>query len=117
MNESIDPTQLDQSALQSLLGGSSPSLIPESLITTLTIGFIVLNILGILFLVFYVVSLIRKWKVESAVFHMQKDLADIKAALSQSTPQPVQQTPPAINPVIAATDTSSEQQPSSSQQS
>ena len=77
-----DTTQLDPTTLQNLIGGSSaPSLIPESLVTTMTIGFIVLNVLGILFFVFYVISLIRKWKVESAVLNMQKDLAQIKSQL------------------------------------
>lgn len=121
MNDSIDPTQLDQSALQSLLGGSSPSLIPDSLITTMTVGFIVLNVLGVLFFVFYVISLIRKWKVESAVLHMQKDLADIKAQLSNGNPashesQPTTQpvvtepgpvTPAANNRVVANQDDTS----------
>ena len=99
MNDSIDPTQLDQSALQSLLGGSSPSLIPDSLITTMTVGFIVLNVLGVLFFVFYVISLIRKWKVESAVLHMQKDLADIKAQLSNGNPAS-HESQPTTQPVV-----------------
>ena len=91
MEDTTDLSQLDQSALQGLLGGGdASSLIPEALVTTITIGFIVLNVLGILFFVFYVISLIRKWKVESAVLQMQKDLAEIKAALSQtSQPAPV----------------------------
>ena len=81
-------TQLDPTVLQDLLSGSSaPSLIPESLVTTLTIGFIVLNVLGILFLVFYIMSMVRKWKVESAMLKMQKDVADIKAHLA-TTPSP-----------------------------
>lgn len=98
-----DPTQFDQSALQNLLGGSAPSLIPESLVTTLTVGFIVLNVLGILFFVFYVISLIRKWKVESAVLHMQKDVAEIKAQLAADKPQPIAApvTPARSNQVIA----------------
>lgn len=78
-----DTTQLDPTMLQNLIGGSStPNLIPESLVTTLTVGFIVLNVLGVLFFMFYVISLIRKWKVESAVLKMQKDLAEIKSHLA-----------------------------------
>lgn len=100
MEQTYDNSQLDQSALQNLLGGSTPSLIPESLVTTLTVGFIVLNVLGILFMIFYVFSIVRKWRVESAMLHMQKDVAEIKEALlkqnnsslhsSQSIPQPGQ---------------------------
>jgi hypothetical protein len=73
---------IDQSTLQSLLGGSngsSTSLIPESLTHTLTIGFIALNVISVLFLILYLLSVIRKWKVQSAVLHMQKDVAEIKA--------------------------------------
>jgi hypothetical protein len=32
--------------------------------------------------------MVRKWKVESAVLHMQKDLAEIKASLSKQTAAP-----------------------------
>jgi len=103
MDPSTDTTQLDPSLLQGLLSDSSPSLIPESLVTTLTIGFIVLNVLAVLFLVFYVVSIIRKWKVESAVLHMQKDLAEIKAALAKPQAEPAI-TAPADKPVIIAAD-------------
>jgi hypothetical protein len=90
-----DTTQLDQSSLNSLLnsangGGASTSLIPESLTTALSVGFIVLNVISILFLILYIVSLVRKWKVQSAVLHMQKDLAEIKLALA---PKPVQVEP------------------------
>jgi hypothetical protein len=89
-----DITQYDQSALQSLLGGSSPSLIPESLITTLTIAVIVMSTLGILFMVFYILSMIRKWKMESAMIHMQKDVADIKALLVRPQATPTAPQPP-----------------------
>lgn len=85
MNQTYDESTLDQSAIQGLFDGSSPSLIPESLVTTLIVGFVVLNVLGILFVIFYVISLVRKWKVESAVLHMQKDLADIKITLAKQS--------------------------------
>jgi hypothetical protein len=75
---------LDNPSLNALTNGST-SLIPESLITTITIGFIVLNVLGLLFLVAYIAGLMRKWKVQSAVLHMQKDLADIKVLLQKPT--------------------------------
>ena len=77
--------QIDPSTIQSLLAGSDgASLIPESLVTTLVVSFVVLNVLGVLFLIFYVFGIIRKWKVQSAVLRMQKDLADIKAQLASS---------------------------------
>lgn len=70
--------QLDSSVLSELFQDSAPSLIPESLITTITTGFIVLSILGALFLVLYLFTVIRKWKVDSAILQMQKDIAEIK---------------------------------------
>jgi hypothetical protein len=107
MEETLDSTQINQSVLQSLLGDSDTSLIPESLVTTLTVGFIILNVIAVLFLVFYIVSLIRKWKVESAVLHMQKDLAEIKAAIAkpqaEHTATPASPAP-SNNPVIATND-------------
>lgn len=108
-----DTTQLDPTMLQNLIGGSStPSLIPESLVTTLTVGFIVLNVLGILFFMFYVISLIRKWKVESAVLKMQKDLAEIKLQLNPeraaSRPEPAAIQPAEQNRVIAQSNDSTD---------
>lgn len=85
--------QLDASTLQSLLGGADgASLIPESLVTAMIVSFVVLNVLGVLFLVFYVFGIIRKWKVQSAVLHMQKDLAEIKEHMvgaPAAQPEPV----------------------------
>lgn len=87
---------LNQSSLNDLL--SNPvNLIPESLITTITIGFVALNVLGLAFVVLYIINLVRKWKVESAVFHMQKDLAEIKQSLQAAQPaKPVQNEAPVL---------------------
>lgn len=82
------PTQIDQSSLEALISESGKNLIPESLVTVLTVSFILLNILALLFTIFYIISLIRKWKVQSAVLHMQKDVAEIKQALAQKQPEP-----------------------------
>ncbi|MES2876619.1 MAG: hypothetical protein V4678_04080 [Patescibacteria group bacterium] len=89
MDETFDTTQLSQSPLQTLLGNSETSLIPESLVTTMIVSFVVLNILGVLFLIFYVMGMVRKWKVQSAVLTMQKDLAEIKTTLTKQT-QPLE---------------------------
>lgn len=77
--------QLDRESLQNLIGGDSGtsgvSLIPESLTSILTISVIVSIGLMVVFLVLYGLSVVRKWKVQSAVLHMQKDVAEIKQAL------------------------------------
>lgn len=86
-----DPEQLsqvDQSQLNSLLGGAGGSLIPESLVTTLTVSFILLNVLAVLLTVLYIINVVRKWKVQSAVLHMQKDVAEIKQHLAIQAPAP-----------------------------
>lgn len=61
------------------------SLIPESLIVALTIGFIVINVAVILISILYVINLVRQWKVQSATFAMQRDIAAIKKQLESST--------------------------------
>lgn len=83
------PNQLDSTMISELfkdsVKDSTTSLIPESLVTTITTGFLVLTVLGALFLVLYLFSIIRKWRVDSAILHMQKDVAEIKSQLVAST--------------------------------
>ena len=81
--QNIDPSIL-QELLQNNSDGTGPaiSLFPESFINLLTAGIIVLNIVTILFLIVYIFSTIRKWKVQSAVLAMQKDIREIKESLS-----------------------------------
>lgn len=95
-NGNADQTTL----LQSLLGGTDGgSLIPESLVQTLTVSFIVLNVVGVLFLIAYILSVVRKWKVQSAVLHMRKDLEEIKAhMIPAAVAEPVEKAPePQVN--------------------
>lgn len=84
--------QIDPQALQNLLGNSSVSpanLIPESLVSILTTALLVSLGLMVVFLILYGFSVARKRKVQSAVLHMQKDIAEIKLALmAPSTPSP-----------------------------
>ncbi len=102
----------DPTALQTLLNNSQTSLIPESLVTTLTIGFIVLNVLAVLFFVFYVIGMIRKWKVQSAVFDIKNDLAEIKSQLAKPTePKFDPVVPAAQNQTIAQAETPSSNEP------
>ncbi len=105
-NGSGDQTTL----LQSLLGGTDGgSLIPESLVQTLTISLIALNVVGVLFLIAYILSGIRKWKVQSAVLHMRKDLEEIKAHMSPPAP--------ASQPEPVATQTETPDKPAPGEQS
>lgn len=86
---------LNQNSLETLLP-TPAELIPPELITAITVGFIALNVLGLCFIILYIVGLVRKWKVESAVLHMQKDLAEIKQQLAQphdTSPPPVANQP------------------------
>lgn len=89
-------TTLDQSQLNSLLNASNGggSLIPEALVLPLTIGFIVLNVLGLISLILWLAVLIRNWKVQTAVLKTQKDVADIKAHLTKADEAPAAQTTP-----------------------
>src|SRR6478735_1151795 len=77
-----DPTQ----QLNGLLGGTSGEpLIPESLSALLIIGFVIINLLTIAFLIFWFAGMVRRWKVQTAVLHMQKDIAEIKESLAKPT--------------------------------
>lgn len=81
-----------QPSVDNLLG-NPVNLIPESLMTTIMVGFIVLNVVALLFFIVYLIGVIRKWKVESAVLSMQNDLADIKQLLHRSQPSSNQPEP------------------------
>lgn len=110
MESTYELQGLDQSALQNLLNNSNTSLIPESLVTTLIVSFVILNILGLLFVVFYIAGIVRKWKVQTAILNMQKDVAEIRLHLGvepATTPVAVPEPAPSgPNRVIAATDNS-----------
>lgn len=89
--------QIDPQALQNLLGNAldktsvSPAgLIPESLMNLLTtVLFVSLGFMAA-FLILYGLSVARKWKVQSAILHMQKDVTEIKQALvAPNTPASV----------------------------
>lgn len=78
----------DKAAIQSALGGSGGNLIPDSLMNIITISFIVMNVLGVIITIFYILGIIRKCKVQSAILHMQKDVAELKQALVVKQPEP-----------------------------
>ena len=92
-----DYSNLDQSQLNMLLGGStSEPLIPESVVTFLIVCFVILNLLTIAFLIFWIMGMVRRWKVQTAVLNMQKELVEIKQLLktNSNTPRPVVQHQP-----------------------
>ena len=103
----MDSTQLDTSTYESLLGGAQSSLFPESLVTTMIVSFVILNILGLLFLVFYVMNLVRNWKVQSAIFDIHKDVAAIKDRLNGGDAKP-EDVPPSSSTTIADVDHSTD---------
>lgn len=100
----------DQSSLQNLIGNQTTNLIPESLMTLLTVGFILINVLTLLFVVVYIMVQIRNWKVQTATLRMQKDVAEIKEFLSdqakRSRPLPVTLADTELDSHLAATDDS-----------
>jgi len=83
--DNMETTQLDSQTLQNLLNGTSDgggvNLIPESLTGILTTSLMVSLGLMVVFLVLYALSIVRKWKVQSAILRMQKDVVEIKQAL------------------------------------
>lgn len=97
-----DPTQ----QLNSLLGGSSGEpLIPESMMTFLIVCFVLINILTLLLMIFWIMGMVRRWKVQTAILRMQKDIVEIKESLAKPTlaNEPIlvepQKSKPATEPV------------------
>ena len=92
--ENIDPSLLQQ-FLENNSSGSNTAptvnLLPESFISMVTIGFIALNVIATLFLIVYVLGVVRKWKVQSAILEMHKDVRDIKQQLitKEKAPKPI----------------------------
>jgi hypothetical protein len=75
----------------------------------MTAGVIISIVISILFLVVFIISTVRKWKVQTATLRMQKDISEIKQYLAPADthqPQPNQETTPrphdaGPNPLIA----------------
>jgi hypothetical protein len=108
----MNPSAQDQ--LNQLLGkANGTNLIPDSLVSLLTVSFIVANVIGVLFIIAYIFTLIRKWKVQSAVLHMQKDIAEIKSLLSSSK-SPAEELAPPESPVSHDIDANPDRQRSES---
>lgn len=98
-----DPTQnLD---LNSLLGGTSGEpLISEGMVTFFIVCFVLINLLTLVFLILWIMGMVRRWKVQSAVLHMQKDIAEIKELLVKPV-KPVSVQPVAKEPEVTITAT------------
>lgn len=111
----LDTTTLNgQTDLNSLLQNSSSSLLPESFMESLGTAIMISTIISCVFLAIfltvYIISTIRKWKVQSAVLHMQKDISEIKQHLvgapvssqpTNNTRNQQETTPSNDNPLIA----------------
>lgn len=87
---SINSLKTQQTEITKLLqDGATQNLIPESMIQSFMEVFIMATIVSSvilgLFLVIYTISAIRKWKVQSAVMHMQKDISEIKQYLMKES--------------------------------
>lgn len=89
---------MTQSPYANILGDGSGGILPESLTPILIISFVVLNVLALIVMVFWIMGMIRRRKVQTAVLDMQKDVAEIKKLLAepmrlQSSSKPTTNTP------------------------
>lgn len=86
--ENIDSNILQNFLNENTDGSVVPSIniFPDELVTAFTIGLYAISIVAILFVVAYIAGLIRKWKVDSAILEMQKDLKEIRESLSHDIP-------------------------------
>lgn len=81
--ENIDPAlvqQFLQTYSENQEGDASPSfnLFPQELIDMFAIGIIALIVISSLFLVVYLIGTIRKWRVQSAVLDIHRDVKELK---------------------------------------
>lgn len=85
--ENIDPALLQQ-FLQNNDGGTNQpfTLFPQELIDMLAMSIIAINIIAALFLLAYIVNTIRKWKVQSAILDMHKDVKALKESMTKVKP-------------------------------
>lgn len=91
--ENIDPALLQQYLQNNSDSGSGSSmtptinLFPESFIALLSLGFIILLVLSSLFLLAYILGMVRKWKVQSAILDMHKDVKELKQLMGREKPE------------------------------
>lgn len=88
--ENIDPSVIQQylDQIKNNQGDQSftPTInvFPAEFIALLSTIVIAMAVIAALFLLFYIISIIRNWKVQSAVMNMQKDVKEIKTALNST---------------------------------
>ena len=71
-------------------GGSSLFQLPSGLVTVLTIGSIVVTVLSVVIMILYLVSLVRRWKVQTAILDIQKQVHEMnERQKAQVVPAPV----------------------------
>lgn len=90
--ENIDPA-LIQKFLESNANkadGSSTqpfTLFPQELVDIFAMATIALTVISALFLIVYLIGTIRKWRVQSAVLDMHRDVKELKEHLAPQKPQ------------------------------
>lgn len=83
---------MNSNDLNSLLQGQGGSLnlspqLPPGLSTLLSIASIALTVLSLVIIVLYIASLVRRWRVQSAIFDIQKQVREInQRELTKQTP-------------------------------
>lgn len=85
--ENIDPAILQQFLQNDSDGTSQPfTLFPQELIDMFAMGIIALIVIAALFLVVYTIGMVRKWKVQSAILDMHKDVKELKQSMTSGKP-------------------------------
>jgi hypothetical protein len=86
--ENIDSNTLRDFLQNNNDGGIPPTInvFPDELVTAFMTVVYILTVVSVLFLVVYIVNTVRKWKVQSAILDMQKDIKVIKDSLTDGAP-------------------------------
>lgn len=73
----------------------------QNMLPAITIASLVITAL---FLVAYILHIIRRWKVDRAIIETHKDIAEIRKLLEQSAPTPPVQLAPAPGTILTETE-------------
>lgn len=96
---------LNQFDTNSVTGGVTQQF-TDQFATLFLVGTIVSSVITILILVLYIFSAVRKYKVQNAIFDIQKTLHEIndREKVANTAASSVQQTPAAATPEVIASE-------------
>ncbi|HRK40898.1 MAG TPA: hypothetical protein PLN95_02370 [Candidatus Saccharibacteria bacterium] len=87
--QNIDPALIEQFLQNANNPDTAPTvnLFPQELVEIFAFGIIALTVITALFFLVYLISMIRKWRVQTAVLDMHRDVKELKDLMGGKMPQ------------------------------